>query len=243
MMDRLLPRVGYPALTLSLILLLLLPSHLPMLLPQEASTETSGIFQVLFAVLMLAALLPIASSRLIVAGGLALAANVVLMDWVFDGPEHLLWRLFAYGVFILYIGSHLLLALVRVRRVDSEAICAAVCFYLMTGLNWGFLYAILELAVPGSFNLSHTGDSAAVIQQLIYFSFVTMATLGYGDIAPLSEAARSWVVLQAVFGQFFIAIVVARLVSLQLAGCSVPALPDTQATAALRRSDEKEGQA
>jgi len=224
MIRRLLPRLGYPAMTVSLILLLLLPSHVRMLLPSGWSVEASAIFKVMFALLMLAALLPIASSRLTVAGGLALAANVVLMDWILDTPEHLVWRLCAYVVFVFYICIHLLLALLRVRRVDFEAICAAICFYLMTGLTWGFLYAILELAFPGSFILPQAVYSAATIQQLIYFSFVTMTTLGYGDITPHSEAARSWAMLQAVFGQFFIAIVVARLVSLQPASGSASAL-------------------
>lgn len=103
----------------------------------------------------------------------------------------------------------LLLAVVLGRgRVDAERICAALCVYLLTGIAFGGLFAALQALSPGS--LRAGGDD---IGGAIYFSFVTLATLGYGDVVPVTPAMRSLAILEAVMGQFYVAVLVARLVS------------------------------
>ena len=98
--------------------------------------------------------------------------------------------------------------------VTRDEIYAGICMYIMLGFAFGALFYILNTLSPGSFS---TGDSSAHggHPALIYFSFVTLATLGYGDITPRSDFARSLSVIEALVGMLFIAIFMARLVSMR----------------------------
>lgn len=106
------------------------------------------------------------------------------------------------------------------RRVDANVICAALCLYLIFGLWWGYLFELLELLVPGSF-VGGALDQAASIREkatsLQYFSFVTLSTLGYGDIVPQTPGAQALCRAEAILGQFFALVLVARLVGIQVA--------------------------
>jgi hypothetical protein len=95
-------------------------------------------------------------------------------------------------------------------RVDSEHLYAALSAYLLAGIYFGLLYWVLEQTIPGTFTAStHFSQTGA-----IYFSFVTLATLGYGDIVPRGDIARGIAIIEGVGGQLFLAVLVARLVSL-----------------------------
>ena len=103
------------------------------------------------------------------------------------------------------------------REISANRVVGAVTLYLLFGVLWAIVYAIIEHALPGSF----TGVSEPLAQgwssDWLYFSFVTMTTLGYGDITPATATARTLAYLQAVFGQFYIAILVAGLVGAYIA--------------------------
>ena len=98
----------------------------------------------------------------------------------------------------------------RARNVDAEHIYAALSAYLLVGVFFGLFYWIIEQVAPGTFNLSEGLSRMSAI----YFSFVTLATLGYGDIVPRSDIARGLAILEGVGGQLFLAVFVARLLSL-----------------------------
>jgi hypothetical protein len=100
----------------------------------------------------------------------------------------------------------------RARVVDAEHIFAALDAYLLTGLIFGVCYWMLDQTWPASFGVAAASDLD--LSRAIYFSFVTIATLGYGDIVPASDAARGLVILEAVSGQMYLTVLVARLVSL-----------------------------
>jgi voltage-gated potassium channel len=108
-------------------------------------------------------------------------------------------------------------------HVTNDTISGAVCGYLLLGLIFAFLYALVGLAYPGSFLLEGktiVTDRSRIFYQhevgsLIYYSYVTLATLGYGDIAPKSAPARMLAALEAIAGQFYVAILIARLVSIR----------------------------
>jgi hypothetical protein len=103
----------------------------------------------------------------------------------------------------------------RASVVDSEHLYAALSAYLLAGIFFGVVYFVLQRTWPGSLLIgggSGTGEFSVVSG--IYFSFVTLATLGYGDIVPQSEVARGFAIAEAVAGQFYLAVMVARLVSL-----------------------------
>lgn len=111
-----------------------------------------------------------------------------------------------------------------VRSVTLDTISAAICAYLLTGVTFAYAFAIVELRSPGSFSaaLMHRQPSnlaplLASFHNLLYYSFVCLTTTGFGDISPISETARSLSVMEAVFGQLFVAILIARLVGLEVA--------------------------
>ena len=102
----------------------------------------------------------------------------------------------------------------RATSIESEHIYAALSAYLLAGLSFGVLYWALERSLPGS--LWYSGGAVDRFSEAdgVYFSFVTLATLGYGDFVPKSEVARGLVILEAVAGQLYLGVMVARLVSL-----------------------------
>ncbi len=109
-------------------------------------------------------------------------------------------------------------------RVTGHHVQGAIAVYLMLGLIWGYAYAFVELRQPGSFNLPDTGvaeesdRSGVAIRDLVYFSFVTLTTLGYGDVTPKSQSARTLATLEALIGQLYLVTLIASLVSLRAAG-------------------------
>ena len=98
---------------------------------------------------------------------------------------------------------------VRSPRIDSETIYAALSTYLLAGLFFGVLYSAIEFMWPGSF----AGPDAFTQANAIYYSFVTLATLGYGDFLPKSEFARGIATFEVIGGQLYLAVMVARLIN------------------------------
>jgi hypothetical protein len=127
---------------------------------------------------------------------------------------HLCEVLFLFGASVLIVKS-----LVSAPTLQFDSILGAVCGYLFVGLGWAVLYAMIEGFRPDSFQISPkliTGGEPArpLPHVLTYFSFVTLTTVGYGDISPVSPATRTLAWMEAVTGQFYLAVIVAGLVSL-----------------------------
>ena len=102
-------------------------------------------------------------------------------------------------------------------RIDKERIFASLSLYLLFGVLFALVFAVIEDFMPGSFHYPDTLSPDNVTRPLLqyfYFSFVTLATLGYGDIVPISGPAKGMAILEAVFGQMYLVVVVSRLVSL-----------------------------
>jgi len=108
----------------------------------------------------------------------------------------------------------------RATSIDSAHIYAALSAYLLAGISFGILYWGLEHAWPGSMLYGGGTVNGFSTADGIYFSFVTLATLGYGDFVPKNEVARGLVILEAVAGQLYLAVMVARLVSLYVSGAA-----------------------
>ena len=97
--------------------------------------------------------------------------------------------------------------------IDGNKILGAICLYLLMGLIWAVLYTLIQLTFPGSFtNISSNNEWFSLFPDFIYFSFVTITTLGFGDISPLLPISRFLVYFEAIVGQFYLAILVASLV-------------------------------
>ena len=111
-----------------------------------------------------------------------------------------------------------------VKSVTLDTISAAICAYLLTAVAFAYGFAVVELRSPGSFSAAlfqrpagHIAPLIASLHSFIYYSFVCLTTTGFGDISPVSEGARSLSVMEAVIGQLYVAILIARLVSLEVA--------------------------
>jgi hypothetical protein len=119
------------------------------------------------------------------------------------------------AVDILVLGSFALVVLAKVVRpgtITSHRLQGAVAVYLLFGLVWANAYEWTDLTHPGSF----TGPVSSGASW-IYYSFVTLTTMGYGDIIPVHPIARSLAAAEALTGQLYIAILISRLVALELA--------------------------
>jgi len=102
------------------------------------------------------------------------------------------------------------------RNVTSGVISAALVVYLLLGTIWSFGYTLVDLFVPGSFNIpDHLVGAGG--PSFMYYSFITLTTIGYGDITPISGMARSLSMLEGIIGQTYMAVLVARLVGMHVA--------------------------
>lgn len=130
----------------------------------------------------------------------------------------------AFGMItgVLFIGlviSSILSSLFKTEGVDREIIYMAILLYLLAALMWAFLYTFLELVDPTSFNVD-LNQPKGYLLVFHYYSLVTITTLGYGDITPVTEVAKAFSVLEAVCGQLYLVVVVAWLVGMHVSNKS-----------------------
>ena len=128
-------------------------------------------------------------------------------------------------LFLLYTAATVLLQVFSEETVTMDTLSAALCVYLLMGYMWGSLYGLMYLLAPGAFHLpmgwapaEEQGIARDVpLNLLTYFSFMTLTTVGYGDVLPITGSARAAVMLEAILGHFYLAVLVARLVGLHIA--------------------------
>jgi hypothetical protein len=146
----------------------------------------------------------------------ALAIPALILSWLSIGFDFFyisIAKLLLASAFIWFTAISVLLFVQSPGKVDSERIFGALSVYFLIGHACAIFYLAIEFLSPGSFNnISPFGQGASA--DLTYFSFVTLTTLGYGDITPLSLQARSFAALEAVTGVLYIATLVARLIGM-----------------------------
>lgn len=131
----------------------------------------------------------------------------------FPGVMNLISGLVIGGVLIL-IPVRLSTYVLEQKDVDANTVFGALCAYLFMGMSWSVVYAVVDNLAPGSF--AGPEGTGLDFQTLLYFSFTTLTTLGYGDVAPQNSPARMLSVLEALIGQVYLVVVVARLVSSEM---------------------------
>jgi hypothetical protein len=157
---------------------------------------------------------------------LAAVATVERLTTVF-APSHTLYVAgsASWLIFLAYITWTELRTLLRQKEVTRETISLSISVYLLMGLAWGLLYIFMYYRQPQSFSFpsaqaplagSPSDQHVSVFPVLIYFSLTTLTTIGYGDVTPLTLQARYAAVAEGVAGQFYLAILVARLVGMQM---------------------------
>ncbi len=122
-----------------------------------------------------------------------------------------------FGIaFLVFLVAVILSFVFREQEVTVNVIYGAIVVYLLIAIMWAFVFSVLESIHPGSFKIGE-GQIEAGRPLFIYYSFVTITTLGYGDITPVTAPANSFSFLEAVTGQIYLVILVARLVGIHIA--------------------------
>ena len=184
------------------------------------------VFTATFAVMMVAAVLAISRSKRLLMIAVLLAVPTFVAD-IFRAwfgtrisflVDHTISMLFLGFIIVVILGY-----LFTQDRVTADLIFASLCVYLLLGTLWAVAYSTLVLLDPHAFSYPLMSDSSADLRfgteattAAFYFSLVTMTTLGYGDIVPMSSGAKILASLQAVLGQLYLAVLVARLVGLHI---------------------------
>ena len=216
---RFLERFSDPLLTvMTLMLLFLLFGIGPM---QATGIMTGQHFGYFFGLVLLPAAF-LYSRNFLVAGPLAVAIALVVAAALFDFEKSPRTDLYLDCAAWLIAGLALSVVVARAvfgpGRITYHRVVGAVLLYLIIGLIFVALYGFVTLSTPLALtNLPPLHGDFAVSGNLIYFSFVTLTTTGYGDIAPLHPFARSLANVEAIVGQIYPATLLARLVTLELA--------------------------
>lgn len=211
--------LGWP-MSLLFVALLLVFVYLPIDVELPVS-----LFALMFSAVLLAVTFAVRTQRDLRGLSICLALLSVGLSWaatlIVLPPTWL--ELAAFGasaVFVVYTMAIIIVQLVRVQIVSVHTITGALSLYLLLGILGGLLFAVIETAAPGSLaanaggSLTHIERTVDLFPPLLYFSFTTLTTLGFGDLYPVSATARAVAILEAVAGQMYLVVMVAVLVSM-----------------------------
>lgn len=130
---------------------------------------------------------------------------------------------------VIFFALTILAYVMQGSAVTTDKIYAAICVYLLMGFAWAFAFALLDAVQPGSFTFRGTNLPTPYmleVPELRYFSFMTLTTVGYGDITPATTTARTLAALEAIAGQMYLTVLVARLVGLHIVHSNPPRTRD-----------------
>lgn len=170
-------------------------------------------------VVLVAGLMAVGGRRRLLVLGIVLVTPALVGKWVNHWQPTLVpaWMFLVPAVlFMLLLFGQILRFILRAPRVNSEVLCAAVAGYLLLGFLWALAYMLTARLSADAFTFS-TGSGTDNLMKgftAVYFSFITLCTVGYGDIVPVSGAARMLAMMESVIGTFYMAVLIARLVSL-----------------------------
>jgi voltage-gated potassium channel len=184
-----------------------------------------SLFALMFSGVLLAVSFAVRTQRNLRGLSIVLALLPVSLSWAATllvlPPTWLELSAFAASaIFVVYTMAIIVVQLVHVQIVSVHTITGALSLYLLLGILGGLLFAIIETAVPGSLaynaggSLTHIERTVDLFPPMLYFSFTTLTTLGFGDLYPVSATARAVAILEAVAGQMYLVVMVAVLVSM-----------------------------
>ena len=177
------------------------------------------ILSVLFSLVLLAAVFAVADRKRTLAIAVVLAVPAITARWINQfRPDLVHPAVFLVCALLLlaFVIANLLRFILRAPVVTVEVLSASISAYLMLGLMWTVAYWLVDQMTPGgafSFNTSRGVQSMNGFTGF-YFSFITLSTVGYGDITPVSRVARWLAAMEAITGLLYVAVLIARLVSL-----------------------------
>lgn len=144
---------------------------------------------------------------------------------IFPTPKMTLVTGISWFLFLAFVTFNLLRTLIRHRDVTNQTIALSISVYLLIGMTWSMLYILIFNLQDNAFSFNSGAPAPAIGDQhvfptFLYFSLTTISTMGFGDIVPLTVQARFAAVAEGISGQFYMAVLVARLVSLQISASS-----------------------
>src|SRR5438067_7442657 len=177
------------------------------------------IVSLLLSLVLLSAVFAVASRRSTLIIALLLAIPAIVGRWINHfRPELVPPTIFLVAglVLVAFVVVNLLRFVLRAPSVNTEVLCASISAYLMLGLMWTMAYWLVDQLTPeGAFSFNtNAGTHSMNGFNAFYFSFVTLSTVGYGDITPVSKVARMLAAMEAMTGLLYMAILIARLVAL-----------------------------
>ena len=183
----------------------------------EALTSGPFIESILLTIVLISGVLAVSGRGRGVFVALALAVPTLVGRWMNHyWPDVMPPELFLIGgiFFVLFVIVHLLRSVLNASSVTTEVICASIAAYLLLGLLWALIYWLVAELIPNAFAFSG-GDKTLQGSNGLYFSFITLASVGYGDITPVAKVARMLAASEAITGLLYLAVLIARLVGLQ----------------------------
>lgn len=184
----------------------------------EEATYGPPVIQALYSFMLISALYAVAEIRWVFRVGiLLLVAALVSHWWLIQAlsPISVVTGTLCKIIFLCFIALSLLYHVFGHERVTGDTIAGAICVFLLIGIIWMLAYQAIHFFDPKAFNnIASRSFSPAAMVDLAYFSFVTLTTVGYGDITPISRPVRMFVVTEAILGQIYLTVLVARLVGL-----------------------------
>ncbi len=186
---------------------------------EEAFRDGELIESARLTVVVLTGLLALGSRRRTLVWGIVMVGPAIVGKWLNHWRPDLVpaWLFLAPAlVFCVFVVWHLLRFILSAPRVDSEVLCAGVAGYLMLGILWALAYILVAGLATSAFVFTVSATSGQTMKGFtaFYYSFITLTTVGYGDIVPVSGVARMLAMMEAVTGTLYMAVMVARLVSL-----------------------------
>jgi hypothetical protein len=177
---------------------------------------------ILFTIVLILAVLAISDRSRVVAIAALLAAPTLIGRWLNQyWPAQFPPEIFLIGAILLvaFVIIHFLRFVLHAPVVNSEVLCASISAYLLLSLAWTFAYWLVAELIPRSFSFNAAAGSEQSINGFngLYFSIITLTTLGYGDITPVSKVARMLAAIEAMTGLLYVAVLIARLVAIQSA--------------------------
>jgi Ion channel len=176
------------------------------------------IVSILLSLVLLSAVFTVASRRTLIVG-LLLAIPAVAGRWINHFQPHLvpppIFLVAGLGL-VAFVVVNLLRFILRAPSVNVEVLCASISAYLMLGLMWTIAYWLVAQVTPTAFAFNTTTGTKESMEgfNAFYFSFITLSTVGYGDITPVSKVARMLAAMEAMTGLLYVAVLIARLVAL-----------------------------
>ena len=183
-------------------------------------------FEIFFSLLIVAVLVLVFEEREHRRTAISLGLAAFLGLWASHAVGGLASRLLAIAADLLAacffaFALYGILRAILVKNVSGDAILGAVCGYLLLGIIWSLLYSAVETASPGSFGMPARGVAEVAAARpdrgvLSYYSFITLATVGYGDVTPITPLTRTLAWMEAITGQFYLAVLVAGIVGFKV---------------------------